>query len=120
MNYLYHVHYYEYCEWARAEWLRQIYKPYAEIETSGMAIVVTEAELAYHKPARYDDLLSITVEPVDWSRSRFKLGYSVHREGEPQPLFTATTTHCFINSNGKPIPIPDGLKAVVSTHYPQK
>lgn len=117
MNYLYHVHYYEYCEWARTEWLRQIYKPYAEIEADGKAIVVTSAQLAYLKPARYDDLLSITVKPVSWGGSRFKLGYTVHRGMEPNPLFTAETTHCFVDLNGKPTAIPDDLKELVKRLY---
>jgi len=120
MNFLYHVHYYEYCEWARTEWLRQMYGAYKEIEERGMAIVVVDAELHYHSPARYDDLLTITVTPKSWGRSRFTLAYSIARLDSPGvALFTGTTSHCFINGNGRPIPIPQDLREGVTKAYPQ-
>jgi len=117
MGYLYHVHYFEYCEWARAEWIRQIYVPYKRIEEMGMALVVVEAQLRYHQPAYYDDLLTVSVAPESWRRGRFTLAYSVNRHDNPSPIFTATTSHCFIDKQGKPIPIPSELTDRVRKLY---
>ncbi len=113
MGFLYHVAYLEYFELARSDWVRKIYKPYKEIEDEGYALVVIEANLKYHKPAYYDDVLEIAASVSNWGNSRLSFNYEVYRENENKPLCTGVTKHCFINKDGKPAPMPEGLKTIL-------
>ena len=110
MGLLYHVNYLEYFELARSDWVRNYWKPYKEIEDGGYTLVVVEARLHYHKPAYYDDLLYIITRPTDWGSSRIRFEYSIYRDDEDKPLCSGSTSHCFIDSDGKVARIPDDLK----------
>ncbi|MDP8229317.1 MAG: thioesterase family protein [Candidatus Electryoneaceae bacterium] len=106
MGLLYHVNYYEYFEWARSDWIRNFWRPYKEIEDDGYALVVIEGHIHYHSPAYYDDRLEVTMDVIDWGRSRIRFSYAICREGESEPLCTGSTSHCFIR-DGKPVRLPD-------------
>jgi acyl-CoA thioester hydrolase len=111
MGLLYHVNYLEYFELARSDWVREFWRPYKEIEDAGYALVVTEAHLKYHRSALYDDMLRVEVVPVQWGNSRIKFEYAIYREGETEPLCTGSTSHCFIDRNGKATRMPPDLRA---------
>lgn len=108
MGLLYHVNYLEYFEVARSDFIRRFWKPYKEIEDSGLALVVIEAELHYLKSGKYDDLLNVYAEPFSWGRSRFEMRYRIERDGEL--LCTGRTAHCFIDKKGVPTRMPDELR----------
>ena len=110
MGLLYHVNYLEYFELARSDWVRNYWKPYKEIEDSGYTLVVIEARLNYHKPAYYDDLLNIIIRPTDWGSSRITFEYTINRDDEDEPLCRGSTSHCFIDRDGKVARIPEELK----------
>jgi acyl-CoA thioester hydrolase len=118
MGFLYHVHYYEYFEWARSDWIRNFWKPYKDIEDDGYALVVIEAHLRYHKPAYYDDTLLVEMKIVEYGNSRATFEYTVTREGEDNPLCTGQTSHCFINKKGKPTRMPKELHLRLEQLYP--
>jgi len=115
MGLLYHVIYLEYFELARSDWVRDFWRPYKEIEDTGHALVVIEAHLKYCRPAFYDDLVKVEVAPVEWGNSRIKFEYTIYREGETEPLCTGSTSHCFIDRNGKATRMPQELKARLET-----
>lgn len=117
MGFLFHVHYYEFFEWARSEWIRDFWKPYKDIEDDGYALVVIEAGLKYLKPAYYDDTLEVEVEVADYGNSRAVFNYTVRRIGETEPLCTGMTAHCFINKSGKPTRMPSELQARLKRVY---
>jgi acyl-CoA thioester hydrolase len=66
MGVVYHPNYLLYFETARTELLRQAGVVYAELEKSGVFLVVTEASCVYRAPARYDEELQVatTVDHV--------------------------------------------------------
>ncbi|MCF7811538.1 acyl-CoA thioesterase [bacterium] len=110
MGLLYHVNYLEYFELARSDWVREYYRPYLEIEDEGYALVVIEVNINYIKPAFYDDNLEVEVFPCDWGHSRLAFRYAIFRKGEPEPLCTGKTSHCFTDGKGKVKRMPKGLK----------
>ncbi|HEU4575842.1 MAG TPA: thioesterase family protein [Chitinophagaceae bacterium] len=59
MGVVYHGHYFQYFEVARAEAIRQLGFTYADMEKSGIIMPVVEVNARYVRPARYDDLLTI-------------------------------------------------------------
>lgn len=61
MGVVYHSHYFQYFEVARAESIRQIGFTYADMEKMGVIMPVIEVQCRYLRPALYDDLLTVKV-----------------------------------------------------------
>lgn len=61
MGVVYHSHYFQYFEVARAESIRQLGLTYADMERMGVIMPVIEVQCRYLRPALYDDLLTIKV-----------------------------------------------------------
>lgn len=61
MGVVYHSHYFQYFEVARAESIRELGLTYADMEKMGIIMPVVEVKCKYIKPALYDDLLNVTV-----------------------------------------------------------
>jgi acyl-CoA thioester hydrolase len=81
------------------------------LERAGLLLAVTEAELRYAAPARYDDVVAVTcgLERVQ-SRS-ISFNYEIKRlePGPEQRLATARTRLIAIDRNGIPRTIPSEL-----------
>jgi acyl-CoA thioester hydrolase len=68
---VFYANYLKFFERARTEWLRQLgHGQQALVDATGAMFVVTDTRVRYLKPARLDDELRITVEPVEVSRVR--------------------------------------------------
>jgi acyl-CoA thioester hydrolase len=59
MGYVYYGTYALYFEVGRVEALRSLGFPYREIEEQGVLLPVHDMHVKYHRPARYDDVLTI-------------------------------------------------------------
>lgn len=59
MGYVYYGNYAAYFEVARVELLRTYNISYKELESKGIMLPVIKLEVNYHKPGKYDDLLTI-------------------------------------------------------------
>jgi acyl-CoA thioester hydrolase len=68
---VFYANYLKFFERARTEWLRSAgHGQHAMVEATGAMFVVTDSRLRYLKPARLDDALQITVEPMEIGRAR--------------------------------------------------
>lgn len=102
MGFVYHPHYLVWCEVGRTDFIRQLGTTYAELERQGLLLAVSEAQLRYSAPARYDNLVRIDcwLERVQ-SRS-ITFGYELRRI-EPAPeqqLVTATVRLVSLDATG--------------------
>ncbi len=61
MGVVYHSHYFQYFEVARAEAIRELGFTYADMEKTGVIMPVIEVQCRYLRPALYDDLLTVKV-----------------------------------------------------------
>ncbi|MCG2617382.1 acyl-CoA thioesterase [Terrimonas sp. NA20] len=61
MGVVYHGHYFQYFEVARAEAIRELGFTYADMEKMGTIMPVIEVQCRYLRPALYDDLLTVRV-----------------------------------------------------------
>ncbi|MCH5600758.1 acyl-CoA thioesterase [Niabella ginsengisoli] len=59
MGVVYHSHYFQYFEVARAECIRDLGFTYADMERTGIIMPVVEVNCKYFRPALYDDLLTV-------------------------------------------------------------
>ena len=97
MGVVWHGHYIAYFEAARTEALRACGGSYRDLEATGTMMPVVEDGLKYIKPARYDDLLTITVRVTEPPGARMKFLYEICNE-EGDLLVTGHTTLAFIDT----------------------
>jgi acyl-CoA thioester hydrolase len=98
MKFVYYANYLVYMEMARAEFLREVGLPYAEMEKRGIILPVVVAHCEYKKPAHFDDLLEIRSCPQICG-SRLRVEYEIWRGTDL--LSTAYTEHVCLNAAGK-------------------
>ena len=108
---VYHARYLHFLERARSEWLRAAgHGQQALREQAGIVFVVHRMELAFNAPARLDDLLVATVQPVERRSASFVVHQALRREPEPKPLVEARVRiACLDAQRFRPRPIPDHL-----------
>ena len=107
MGVIYYGIYPQYLEVARVEWLRSLGISYKELEALGVMLPVVSLQINYKRPARYDELLSITLTLREKPTSKITSDYQIFNK-EKQLLAEANTTLVFVNKETfKPIKCPD-------------
>ena len=109
-NHVYHSHYLDLLEAARGEFIRSLGSTVREWQERDVIFPVVEAQLRYKSPARYDDLLTIEVQPTLVSRVRVNFAHRVvNQKGEL--ILEAETFHACTGLNEKPKRVPPELAA---------
>lgn len=105
MRFVYYANYLVYFEMARAELLREVGLPYAELEKRGVFLPVVAAHCDYKAPAHFDDLLTVSSR-CELQGPRLHISYEVRRDGEL--IVTGYTVHVCLSPAGKVLrPIPE-------------
>lgn len=92
MGVVYHARYLVWLDVARTEHLRLVGMSYRDMETAGYRLVVSEAQLRYRRPARYDDPVQVRCWVREVTSRRVAFGYAVVHDGSDELLVTATTS----------------------------
>lgn len=80
---VYYANYLKFMERARTEWLRALgFEQDRLIEEEGLLFAVRSAELKYHRPAHFNDLLDVTARVVHHGRASIDFAQQVRRGGE--------------------------------------
>jgi acyl-CoA thioester hydrolase len=117
MGFVYYGNYAAYYEVARVEAFRSIGYSYKKLEESGIGMPVLDMTSLYHAPAKYDDLLNITVKITEMPKARIRYLYEIHNE-EGILLNTGTTSLAFINlTNRRPVKMPEHLKELIAPYF---
>ncbi len=111
MDVVHHSNHLIWFEMARIEMLDRIGLPYTEIEKRGLLLPVLAATADYKRPARFDDRLDVHLYMREKPRARFRFDYEVLRDG--LCLATGTTTHGFMNPEGKGLRPPEDFLAKI-------
>lgn len=116
MGIVYHTHYLDYFEAARTEALRSMGLAYKELELSGVIMPVTEAAIKYHKPARYDDVITIqTMLDPEVPETRLRINYVGWVGQRSSKVVSGHVTLCFFDpERERPIRAPSAIKQVFS------
>lgn len=111
MGVVYHSNYLVWCEIGRTDYLRTLGTTYADLERQGLRLAVADAQIRYHAPARYDDLISIETWIERAQTRALTFGYEISRiePGPKQRLVTASTRLVAMNADGAPRTIPTDL-----------
>ena len=99
MGVAWHGSYLRWFELARTELLRPTAIPYTALLERGLNLPAVEALVRYRKPARYDDLLIVSVGRVHAGGVRLRIDYRVERDAEL--IVEGHTVHAFTDADGK-------------------
>jgi acyl-CoA thioester hydrolase len=82
---------------------------YRDLEARGVFFAVAKLSIRYRRPARYDDLLTLSTWITGQGRAKIEHAYELYRSGEL--LATAETTLVCLDGQGRPQPLPEGVAA---------
>jgi acyl-CoA thioester hydrolase len=107
---VYYANYLKFFERARTEWLRSFGLNQDKLaQEEGLIFVVRRASLDFVRPARLDDMLEVTVEPLKLARVYVRLAQEARRGA--QVLARAEIQVACLNLRGfKPVAIPQSLR----------
>ncbi|NLY55884.1 MAG: acyl-CoA thioesterase [Firmicutes bacterium] len=101
MGVVYHANYFVWFELGRTELMRAAGFAYTRVEADGFRLPVHEVKCHYHRPAKYDDLVTVETVITHLSPARIDFAYRITRDGEL--LATGETVHPITDNQGRPI-----------------
>ena len=107
-NHVYYARYLDYLETTRGAFFRELGASFWYWQERETSFPVVECRLVYKSPARYDDLLDITVWPAAIGRARLDFAYRVVNQTE-RLILEAETHHVCAGPDGRPKRIPEEL-----------
>ena len=110
MGFVYHANYLIWFEVARTDLLRQFGWTYREMEESGVRLPVIEAHCTYHRPARYDDEISVRAEVRLLSAVRLEFTYEAVLTTDGTTVAVGTTRHAALTLEGRPCRLPERIR----------
>jgi len=109
MAYVYYGNYAQYFEVARVEWMRKLGISYKELEEQGIMLPVLKLEVNYHKPGKYDDLLTIKTIVKKKPSVRIEFHFEIYNESK-ELLTTGFTSLVFIDmKRNRPTKAPQAI-----------
>lgn len=111
---VYHANYLKFLERARTEWLRHLGHEQDDLRRRfGVLFVVTGLKLDYHKPARFNDELVVSVKILRQRRASLIFAQAIHRLGAERALLCSgeVTAVCVNSESFKPQPWPQAIAA---------
>jgi acyl-CoA thioester hydrolase len=107
---VYYANYLRFMERARTEWLRRLgFEQDALVRDQGIVFAVRSASLEYLRPARFNDLLGVSVHLRECRRASLLFEQVVSREGDAgRPLCTGSIRiACLDAASFRSAPIPE-------------
>lgn len=139
MGVVYHANYLNWFEIGRTEWIRARGMTYEDLEKRGLLLPLTDAEIKFRLPARYDDQLTIYTKMIEHSNIRVRFISEIRRnlkqddslplvevdQGLPleprgELLVSGGTRHVWVNRAWRAVRIdkeaPDLYKLITGEH----
>ena len=113
---MYNANYLRLFEIARTEMMRAWAMPYKAMEDMGFVLPVTESYLRFKAPARYDDILSLSVCLADFTRLTCRFHYQISRReenGATTLLTKGFTVHACVGRDGALTTFPQEIQATL-------
>ena len=101
-------------ELARVGYLAEFAGGYPALRARGIEALVTEANVRYGIPARFDDVLRIRARCGDVRGARFRFEYEIDRDGDR--IADGSTTHACVDAKTfRPTRVPSWLAEAIAT-----
>ncbi len=109
---VYYASYLRFLERARSEWLRALGVDQVRLmRDERLQFVVVEANVRYHRPAKFDDQLEVSVTLESLRGASIAMGQEVRRNAEL--LVSATVRAACLDADTlKPRPLPKALRQI--------
>ena len=115
-----HSNYICYYEAARSELLRYLGMSFAEVEKRGIMMPILEVQSKYHRPAYYDELLTVRIMLRELPTARINFFYEIYNE-KGELLNTGMTQLGFIHSDTRrPCRVPDWFLKLVADKWTEE
>lgn len=113
MGVVYHAEYLAWCEMGRTEYIRSLGMSYADMERRGVPLVVAEATIRYHAPAKYDETIRVATVLRHLGSRGLTFDYVITNADTGDRLATASTTLVALDASGKATRIPADIHAML-------
>jgi acyl-CoA thioester hydrolase len=113
MGVVYHAEYLAWCEMGRTEYIRSRGMSYADMERRGVPLVVAQASIRYHAPARYDDMVRVSTVLSELGSRGLTFDYVITNADSGQRLASASTTLVALDTTGKAVTIPGDIRTLL-------
>lgn len=97
MGVVHHAAYLPWLEVGRVNLLREAGMPYGDIEARGFLIVLSDIQVRYRRPARFDDLVTVESMVTQAKRRRVSFGYRILLHDTADVLVEAETQHIVVS-----------------------
>ena len=106
---VYYANYLRFMERARTEWMRALgFEQDELLDRDGILFAVRSASLEYHKPARFNQLLSVSCDVIKHGRASLTFEQVVTLDAGREPLCTGEVRIACLDAAGfQPRAIPD-------------
>ncbi len=105
MGIVHHSNHIRYFEEARIAFLNSINCDVMQLENEGVIIPNVDAYAKYLSPVRFDETITVEVTFAKFNGAVMRFEYVVKSADKGIVKATGYTTHCFVNSDFKPISI---------------
>ena len=105
MGITHHSNYIRFMEEARMNYLSEIGYPMTRLEEEGIASPVVSVACEYRHTSTYSDEIEIEVVLEKYTGVKLFLSYTMRNSRTKEIVATASSTHCFIDENGRPIAV---------------
>lgn len=108
---VYFANYLKFMERGRTEWLRELgIEQDWLLREHGLCFALTGTGVRFHRPARFNDELTVRTRITEIGRARIALAQAVHRGGDDELLCSADCVAACIDAETfRPRRIPRGL-----------
>ena len=113
MGVVYYANYLVWCEVGRVEFLRALGQSYAQLEARGTGLAVSDAQVRYLAPARFDDVVRIHTTLTGVRSRAVTFDYLITNAESGVRLATAHTALVSIDAAGRPTAIPPDVRAAL-------
>ncbi|WP_223793320.1 tol-pal system-associated acyl-CoA thioesterase [Marinobacter sp. F4216] len=114
---VFHAKYLHYMERARTEWVRSCGVGLRAGLAENISYVVSQMNIRYARPARLDDQLLVTSEPVGYGRAWMDLRQEVLMAEDRQLLCAADVrVACVALDTGRPRRFPESMQHMLKKH----
>lgn len=116
MGVVYHANYLVYFEQGRTEYLRSLGGTYRRLEDEGTLLVVVETGVKHHRPAQYDDLLTVRTRITGLRPVRVRFDYELLRD--QTLLASGFTVLASTDVRGRLRRLPDTFRERITANLP--
>lgn len=106
-----HSRVYLWFEEARTELLRELGRPYGDLEEAGVFFPVRESGCRYRSLALFDRLLEVAIRRVEVRGASIRFDYEV--TADTAPIASGFTTHACVDGAGRVVRIPADVRALL-------